>query len=313
MNGHFIISLDFELMWGVRENRTIESYGDAILDVHSAMPKTLDIFDKYAIGATVAAVGFLFLKNREEMLSHIPAFTPNYANQNISPYGCYIENINNFTDNRYHFAPEIINDIKQRDNHEIATHTLSHYNALAEGQTIESFRADLSEAIKIANEKHIEFRTIIFPRNQCNRDYLSVCKEFNIICYRGADRYKRSKTLRNIDRYIPLFNDRAYPISDLFDDLIINVWGSEHWRPNIKSQRAPIGVLARIERIKKHMLYAAKNGLIYHIWWHPHEFGRFTDEKLGALEKLCCYYRELNERYGFQSVTMGRLAAQATR
>jgi hypothetical protein len=56
------------------------------------------------------------------------------------------------------------------------------------------------------------------------------------------------------------------------------------------------------------MLQAAKNGLIYHIWFHPHEFGRFSAEKLAILEKLCAYYRELNEKYSFQSITMKRLA-----
>jgi hypothetical protein len=91
---------------------------------------------------------------------------------------------------------------------------------------------------------------------------------------------------------------------------IINLWGSEHWRPNIKSRGflSALSASARLKRIKQNMLYAAKYGLIYHIWWHPHEFGRFTDEKLAALEKLCVYYRELNEKYGFQSVTMRALA-----
>jgi hypothetical protein len=29
--GKFVISLDFELMWGVRDTQTIEKYGDAII------------------------------------------------------------------------------------------------------------------------------------------------------------------------------------------------------------------------------------------------------------------------------------------
>ncbi|MDR2639075.1 MAG: polysaccharide deacetylase family protein, partial [Helicobacteraceae bacterium] len=312
-NGYFVISLDFELMWGVRENRSIDGYGDAILGVHNAMPRMLDIFDRYGINATVAAVGFLFLSNKEELLAHIPALLPSYENEKVSPYGAYIDSMESFADDRYHFAPEIINDLKSRSAHEIATHTLSHYNALAEGQTIESFRADLSEAIKIANEKEIQIESIIFPRNQCNLDYLLACKALGIICYRGRDRYRRSKTLTNLDRYMPIFNDRPYSVADILGEPIINVWGSEHWRPNIRSSGflGAIGSLARLNRVKQNMLYAAKNGLIYHIWWHPHEFGRFTDEKLATLEKLCAYYRDLNERYGFQSATMSKLAKQA--
>jgi hypothetical protein len=32
-------------------------------------------------------------------------------------------------------------------------------------------------------------------------------------------------------------------------------------------------------------------------------FGRFNAEKLAILEKLCAYYRELNEKCNFQSAT----------
>ncbi|MDR2153305.1 MAG: polysaccharide deacetylase family protein, partial [Helicobacteraceae bacterium] len=282
MNGYFIISLDFELMWGVRENRSIDSYGDAILGVHEAMPKTLDIFDRFNINSTIAAVGFLFLKNKDEILAHIPAILPRYNNANVSPYGAYIDNLQNMPEDRYHFAPKIIEEIKTRNNHEIATHTLSHYNALAKGQTIESFRADLSEAIAIANEKGVNIRSIVFPRNQCNADYLPVCKELGIICYRGRDIYANNKKLRDIDRYFPLLNDRPYLVSDIFGDEILNIRGSEHYRPNITSLN-PFNKLSanvRLKRVKRSMLQAAKNGLIYHIWFHPHEFGRFSAEKL---------------------------------
>ncbi|MDR0664698.1 MAG: polysaccharide deacetylase family protein [Helicobacteraceae bacterium] len=310
MNGYFVISLDFELMWGVRENRSIASYGDAILGVHNAMPKMLDIFDKYGIKATVAAVGFLFLSNKEELLARAPSILPDYADQKVSPYGAYIDNLKNGKEDRYHFAPQIIDDIKKRDHHEIATHTLSHYNALARGQTIDSFRADLTAAIKIANEKEIPISSIVFPRNQCNLDYLQVCKELGIICYRGRDRYAKNKILRDINRYIPLFNDRPYPVEDIFGGEIINIWGSEHWKANIKSRGLFNSVSAnmRLERVKKTMLCAAKNNLIYHIWYHPHEFGRFTDEKLKILDRLCARYKRLNETYGFESATMSGLA-----
>jgi peptidoglycan/xylan/chitin deacetylase (PgdA/CDA1 family) len=302
-------------MWGVRENRSIDVYGDAILGVHNAIPKMLDIFDKYGVKSTFAAVGFLFLKNKEELLAHIPALMPSYVNPKVSPYGTYIDSLESFADDRYHFAPHIIEDLKTRENCEIATHTLSHYNALAEGQTKESFRADLREAIKIANEKGVQIRSIVFPRNQCNADYLEACKELGIICYRGKDRYKRGKKPSSIDRYIPLFNDRPYQIDDIYGEPIINLWGSEHWRPNINSNAIldRFKTRVRTNRIKRSMSLAAKNNLIYHIWWHPHEFGRYTEEKLAVLEDVCAHYRRLNDKYGFQSATMGEFAQKVLR
>ena len=65
--GKFVISLDFELMWGVRDKKTIESYGQNILGVREAIPAMLNAFDKYGINATFSTVGFLFAKNKKEL------------------------------------------------------------------------------------------------------------------------------------------------------------------------------------------------------------------------------------------------------
>ena len=42
--GYFVISLDYELMWGVRDSQTKESYGKNILGVKSAINEMLECF-----------------------------------------------------------------------------------------------------------------------------------------------------------------------------------------------------------------------------------------------------------------------------
>ena len=44
MSGTFVISLDLELMWGVRDHSTVAEYGDAVLGGRAAIPKMLDRF-----------------------------------------------------------------------------------------------------------------------------------------------------------------------------------------------------------------------------------------------------------------------------
>ena len=39
-NGYFIISLDFELMWEVRDVHSINSYGDAVLKARDIFIRT---------------------------------------------------------------------------------------------------------------------------------------------------------------------------------------------------------------------------------------------------------------------------------
>jgi len=66
----------------------------------------------------------------------------------------------------YHFADKLVTLIDKSKNQELATHTFSHYYCLEEGQTKESFYADLEAAKKIAKEKNISLKSLVFPRNQ---------------------------------------------------------------------------------------------------------------------------------------------------
>ena len=55
------------------------------------------------------------------------------------------------------------------------------------------------------------------------------------------------------------------------------------------------------------MLHAARNKKLFHLWWHPHNFGVNLAENIQFLERIMQYYNELNTRYGFQSITMSAL------
>jgi hypothetical protein len=77
--GAFVISLDFELMWGVRDKRTIADYGCNILGVRQAVPALLDLFATRQIACTWATVGFLFCADKDELMASLPARLPAYA------------------------------------------------------------------------------------------------------------------------------------------------------------------------------------------------------------------------------------------
>jgi hypothetical protein len=48
--------------------------------------------------------------------------------------------------------------------------------------------------------------------------------------------------------------------------------------------------------------------LTYHLWWHPHNFGIHQEENFLFLEKILQHYRQLQQEYQFQSITMTNLA-----
>ena len=66
MGGTLIVSLDFELFWGMLDVCPLEKYQENVLGVRRAIPRLLRLFREHDIHATWAAVGFLFAHNRQE-------------------------------------------------------------------------------------------------------------------------------------------------------------------------------------------------------------------------------------------------------
>ena len=52
------------------------------------------------------------------------------------------------------------------------------------------------------------------------------------------------------------------------------------------------------------MTNAAKNELLFHLWWHPHNFGINQEENLYLLSDILDHYKKLETIYGMKSMTM---------
>jgi peptidoglycan/xylan/chitin deacetylase (PgdA/CDA1 family) len=320
-HGKFVISLDFELMWGVRDKKTIEGYGPNILGVHQMMPTLLNIFHRFEINATFATVGLLFFENKSQIITHLPDRKPGYRNKNLSPYNGYLEAIGESAKkDLYHYAPLLLAQILEYPNHEISSHTFSHYYCLEEGQTIEDFREDLRAATKAAEKLNIKIRSLVFPRNQFNNEYLKVCKEMGIICYRGNEHswmYKAINSekenllrrgMRLADAYINFSGHNCYSDEELKRKDPIDIPASRFLRPYSKKARP--GDSLRLKRIKSGMTHAAKMNKTFHLWWHPHNFGINQSENFDFLEKILKHFGMLKTKYNFQSITMSQLATK---
>lgn len=314
------MSLDFELMWGVRDAVTIQTYGEHIRGVHKALPMILDCFKKYNISGTFAAVGLLFFNTKEELLHSLPERKPQYKDTHLSPYGTYIAEkvgIDSQSD-LYHFAPHLIQLIKDTPGQEIGTHTFSHFYCLEEGQTVDDFDQDLQAAICVANKRGIEIKSIVFPRNQTNDNYLEVCENRGITNYRSnedswiysaqtmANESLLRRCFRLLDTYINISGYHCYTDAYMQKSHIINIPSSRFLRPY--SHRLRFFEKLRLRRIKTSMTHAAKNGLLYHLWWHPHNFGINYEQNFSFLEKILQHYTYLNKEYGFTSYTMSGVA-----
>jgi len=313
----FIISLDFEKMWGVFDKRTISSYGENIANVEQVIDRLLALFEKYDIHCTWATVGMLFHHNIQSCKNKFPIVLPQYANSNLSSY-MHLKEISSNDFGIYYSGIASINKISKVPNQEIATHTYSHFYCLEEGSSVDAFSKDLEMAVNISKQNGFETNSIVFPRNQYDKTFLEICSKMGLKAYRGTELswVQRSRNqnelksihrvIRFIDSYINITGANIYKQLEINDQQLINVPASFFLRPF--NPKLFFFESVKIRRIKNSMFRAAREGSLFHLWWHPHNFGENLEENMCQLESILIYYSELKTKYGMLSRTMNEVA-----
>ncbi len=315
MKAVLIVSLDFELFWGMQDCMNLTEYEANILGGRKAIPQMLDLFQKHGIHATWATVGFLFGKDEQELRRFFPEQLPTYENEKLSAYRCFGGIGTDEESAPCYYGSSLVEQIAAMPGQEIGSHTFSHYYCREAGQTPDQFRADMNAAKAIAQAHGFDLKSVVLPRNQCESEYTEVLTELGFTTYRDEENdwiHEKVKfrplmrVLRLLDVYFPLTGRGGYVPK--IENGIVNLVGSRMYKPYFK----PLAFLEglKIRRIKSQMLHAAKNGLTFHLWWHPHNVGVRTEFHMQQLEEIFSYYDELNEKYGMRSLNMGEAAQE---
>lgn len=311
-NPKFIISLDFELFWGVTDVQDLDSYRQNVLGEREAIPRILDQFEKHEISATWAIVGMILCENYDEWLEFVPDKTPKYKNQKLSNY--------NYGDlaqqnPELFFGKGLLKKIDSCPNQEIATHSFSHMYFNEEGIDKRDMEKDLDLAFKIAKANNLSYSSIVFPRNQYNDSILSLLPSYGIRNYRGnLDHFlyrdghyikggKIIRSLRYLDHFLPIHLKKTYPVPSKRN--LINIPAGFFLRP-YQGNPSFLNPL-KLNRLKNQMTKAAKNKEVLHLWWHPHNFGVSQNENINFLILILQHFKELQEEYGMESHSMHSL------
>lgn len=317
--GYFAISLDFELLWGLAgwTVEEIKRYQPRAEGAVGALRRIVELLSKYGMKCSIAHVGAMDYHSVEELLRDSDGIRPSYANPLFSSYESLLPTIGRDFPARLFFCPDVLEWLRGCDNVELCSHTFSHYYCLEAGQSPQEFETDVRRATEDARRKGKPFRTIIFPRNQVSSEYLKICECYGLTHYRGnfenflyrsettPSRFDMRRVFRLLDTYVNLSGSNTYVPEMACGGALRNVPGSRFLRPYMPalSWLEPL----KVRRIMKSMEHAAHCGEIYHLWWHPHNFGLHTDENLQQLEQICRHFQTLRQRYQMESAFIGEL------
>ena len=260
----------------------------------------------------------LLFDSKDDLLAHLPTERPRYARQALDPYVDLDTIGDDERSDPHHFGPSLARKIAACEGMEVASHTFSHFFALADGQTQAQFEADLEASI--ASVERIAPRpvSLVFPRNQVNPEYLETCRRLGFTSFRGNERSwmytagdeaanrPMKRAARLVDAYLPLSGTNTSRPS--VDAGIVDLPSSRFLRPATGAPRRLERL--RVRRVTTAMESAARTGATFHLWWHPHNFGRDLDRNLHVLEEILAVFGRLRRDYGMRSLTMREAAEE---
>jgi peptidoglycan/xylan/chitin deacetylase (PgdA/CDA1 family) len=315
--GALVISLDFELHWGVRDHQPLnESERKRLLAARGVIPEIITAFRDHSVSATWATVGLLFARSREEAQACRPERMPRYEQVALDPYGEQVGR--DEAEDPFHFAPSLIRAIAQEPGQEVASHSYSHYYSLEAGQGVEEFKADVASAKRIAESSGYRVKSYVFPRNQVRGSYLPILRQAGFTSYRGTEaaaskapvafREQRKpwwRAQRLVDAYWDL--NGAQTVAFPCDERPAPVDASRYLRPYSPLLRSLEST--RLKRIANAMKSAAREKRIFHLWWHPEDFANHPARNVDFLRQVLGVFDQCRREDGMTSLSMGDVSA----
>ena len=287
MNPCVVISLDFELRWGVADKlphdrdayrRNLEGEAEAVYGM-------LDLFAREKVGATWATVGALACSGWDEYFERAPT-PPAYRDERtgfkdewraLDPEG------------DLHFSPAAVQAIAKAPHQELASHSFSHIYFREEVCSPDEVLADSRAVAKIFSDKFGTVPTsFVFPRNQVS--HLEKLREAGIRRWRSnpkaawwnaTRRDEQSRLVRGVrmlDSLAPLGTRRA-PSHEMRASYLVRFpLPDSAWKLHMRRIRAEARRL--------------RDGEALHLWWHPHNLGASVGPSLKRLSDLLNVVRD---------------------
>ena len=305
-NGIFVLSLDFEMMWGSIFNKNVyNGYATRCKNIEYILEGVMNKIQEYDIHATWATVGGIACSSKEEACE--------LASPRISdPYGelSLIDTIKDFPDSLFpkYFDPAFVKKISETPGQELATHTFSHFYLDEHSDRYQKLDDEIKASKTIFNKFNNQVNSIVMPKNQCDNEMLNILAKNQIYIFRGPqvssffEKSKHRRIYRFLDAYFPICGSSLYSLKDIYNNGFYNVRASRFFR--FYFSKLKFFEFLKLIRVKREIRKCAKKKLVYHLWFHPHNLGTNVNKNLRTLTNLFKYVCKMKKKYNLVSVNM---------
>ncbi len=309
MKGTFTISLDTELAWGWIDSPKRKLYDPLFRSARENVDRLLELFDKYNIPATWAVVGKM-IDYEGASESHdrfqVSDFYPGLDSRSL---------YSNSDLHNEHFSlllfPEVIDKIRNsRAAHEIGAHSYSHivFTSVSEEHR-EIIDKDLSRMVTSLKAYGISPDSFVFPRNKVG--HLDLLKSYGFKRYRDKDPILDHKTsildklLNNLIQILPISPQVGKAEYDA--NGLIKIPGGLLFRQTHLGLKKNIPISLTTAKAIMGLKSAYKKNGIFHLWFHPFNFGTNTEKHFKAFEKVLSKASTLRAQDKLEIKTMNQI------
>jgi peptidoglycan/xylan/chitin deacetylase (PgdA/CDA1 family) len=262
-NARFILSFDCEGKWGMADDPAMASNNPiGHKSLVKAYARIFEILERYEVPATFALVGVFaggyeeYVESRNELLESKP-----HRSWLQIPEQSFTAGVKDGW-----FYPELVQHIRSKGIHEIASHSYSHLPMNNQDVTRSSFSTELNLVQQWSAKNSIELGTFIFPRNQIQ--YPEELNNFGYLGYRQCDlqnaAYANRLKILQDECNIRKTSDAH---STLVKPIAIPPGTFLNWR---HGPRRVIPEQLTLKRWSNVLQHAIAVGGVAHLWLHPH-------------------------------------------
>jgi len=313
--GRFVLSLDFELAWGMRDllgDNAQDEECERTRDV--VVPRLLELFERYQVPATWCTVGQLFDSEiASPVEEHFATLVPPEHDWLTKPW---FEGLEAGTEQkrRAYLAPGLIAQIlSATPAQEIGSHSFTHVIFGDQGCSRACAETEIDACVERAAHDGLRLQSFAFPRNEVG--HRDVLRHHGFRCYRGPETnwfyrpWVPQKLARIAHLASVLAGVSALPVLPRRDELgLWDIPGSMILLPAHGIRRF-VPMSRRVQRAARGIRAAVQSRGVFHLWFHPINLAVETDPLFEALERILQLAAAHRDRGELEFQSMGDLAA----
>ena len=293
--GMVLFSVDFELYWGVRKTRRLDTYGENILGARDVVPRLVRLFEAYKIKSTWGCVGALAFESKSDLTGFIVEHTGRSTHA-LHRARDVLKEVENVPD-EFLFFPDGLSLLRKSRFVDLVSHGFLHDFPLDDPNPLVASMMEIDLYRRMEREfGFVPCRGHIFARNHYSKEVLGAYIRNGFFYFRRGTGGRMKERARSL---LALPAVARFPVRRDGEACLVSAGAFLRFGKRDRWY---------MQRVLFALSLAVRRGWLVHFWWHPHNMGHDPTASLSDMEVILEKVAEMKAKGLVEDVTMKELA-----